>query len=123
VDLEGLRRDLAAGEVGDIFLQLVGIFVASSPAWLDAVIASFAEGRMEDVRRATRAYKSRALSIRADRLAIVLHAMERGAIRGDERCIDLLPELVRSHRAAQTQLILVLEGEPSAPVQVPADGR
>ncbi len=95
---------MMAAHMPEIVPVLIDRFLEVAPTWFNDLVVAVETGRLPEVGDAAHAYRSGALSIRAHRLAATLHAIEAGADRADERCLDLLPELVRRLRAVSEHL-------------------
>jgi CheY-like chemotaxis protein len=113
VDLRSLRRDLDLGGVGEIFDDIIAVFVRDGPSRVDALRVAVRDGHAKAIERAAHAFKSAAATIHAGRLTTLLQELERngraGAI-GDAPA--RLAEIERELEATRQQLDL-LKGDRS----------
>jgi HPt (histidine-containing phosphotransfer) domain-containing protein len=107
VDLERFRNDLREGGVEEMFGMLLDTFSLDCPARFAALESAIESRDPGAIKSAAHAFKSGAITIRAEMLAGALNRMEEAARSGR---LESLADLFEEIRAQKTGVLNTLAG-------------
>jgi HPt (histidine-containing phosphotransfer) domain-containing protein len=113
IDLTQLRADLELAGVGDIYDDILGLFVADTPGRMAALRAAVGSRDPSSIEHAAHAFKSGAATIHARALAGLLQEIEGTAKAGAIEDADArLAAIEFAYQQVQTQLAHPTNGGP-----------
>jgi PAS domain S-box-containing protein len=115
VDIDGLRAELRDAGAEDALGPVLSVFVGDAPTRLSVIIDAVASHDLDRITRASHAYKSSAVTIRALELGSLLQKMESAAMGGADmhQLIEMRDRIMAAHDAVMARLRAWLGQHPT----------